>query len=316
VNWEPLLSVVRAGKVVPDADIPYGVHLDMPAELYHGLPGASASILKQFWGEGVTPAHAKVAIEEKKEPSDAMVKGTMVHGQILEPGQPLPAISIEPETYPAPAGHADVKAGKIAAGSPIKWNNNAKLCKEWRAAEEARGNTVLKRGDYDAVLGMVKAVAAHETAAPLFRDGKPEVSLIVRDEQTGLPIRCRLDLVPPGDYILDLKTTRAADRKQFTELAYELGYHIQMALYLDVWNALCAVEERKTCVKVVAVESAVPYCVNVFRCTDSFIDRGRRCYTRLLALLARCMATVDWPAYPQGEVDLEIARWKFTDDLD
>ena len=102
-----------------------GIHHDLPADEYHAANGVSNSQLKHL----NPPARFPVAMATKTEPTPFMRMGTLVHAAILEPDKPFPAITVQPETYPAPATHADVKAGKIAAGEPLKWSNNAKWCK-------------------------------------------------------------------------------------------------------------------------------------------------------------------------------------------
>lgn len=295
-------------------DIPWGIHFDMPSEKYHALPGASASILKCLWGEGITPAHAKVKIDEGVDETDALVRGTLIHHGILEPGTPMPKIEIEPENYPAPPTHPQVKSGAIEAGSPLKWSNNSKICKAWHAERKASGITVLKAEQYLAVDGAVKSVSAHGTSRAYFEQGNPEVSLVLQDPETKLPVRCRFDWLPDGPYIVDVKSCRHADREQFTRDAYERGYHIQFALYLDLWAALAGASDPRPRMKVVAVETSPPYAVNCFDCEDSMIDRGRRTYRKLLNILARCLATGEWPAYPEGESVLGTPRFKFSND--
>ena len=76
-----------------------------------------------------------------------------------------------------------------------------------------------------------------------------------------------------------------------------------------MWNALCGSEERKTGFAFIACEPKPPYAVNVFRCTDEFIERGRNDYITALAGYAECERTGKWPAYPTTVKELGIPRY-------
>lgn len=293
---------VSRKRIIPITDIPWGIHFDMPAHTYHSLPGASASVLKCFWGEGVTPAHAKIKMDEKREPIEALINGNLIHQGILEPDKPLPKIVIPPDKYPAEKDQMK------------DWTYRANYCKQWKNEQEAAGNAVLTADQYVAVSESIRAVREKETARSYWETGRPEVSLILQDPETKLPVRCRIDWLPDKPFLVDVKSCRRADREGFTKDAYERGYHIQFALYLDMWAALCGANDPKPRMKVVAVETARPYAVQCFDCSDSMIEAGRRTYRHLLGVLAKCLATGEWPDYPEGETELAMPRFRFSDD--
>ena len=268
----------------------YGIHTDIPASEYHAHPAASASKLKKLWQS--TPAHLK-ADTETFEPSAAMVMGTLAHSLILEPETPLPGIVVQPEEY---------EPGK-------RWTRAAKVCKEWEAAQKASGLMVLKADEWKDALGMAEAVAWHPLAHDLLVDGKPEVSLCAHDSANGLDIKARIDFLPnTGGAIVDVKTTIDASERGFMRRAYDLGYHIQAALYLDLWNALMPTEPR-TEFYFVAVESSKPYAVNVFKASAEFFAKGREDYKSALTLYAQCVKADKWPAYSQEVKELGLPKY-------
>lgn len=275
--------------------IPYGVHLDMPSEVYHALPGVSATKLKKLHGS--TPAHLKAYLDAKQTESTALIKGTMAHAIILEPDKPLPGLAIEPEEY-AP--------GK-------KWTYAANACKEWRATQEAAGLMVLSRKEHQEVFEMARAIAKHPVAGDYFRSGQAEVSVVVHDQLNDIPVRCRFDWIPEvPNVICDLKTTRDASESGFTRLAYDLGYHIQAALYIDMWAAVAGKDDPRMEWKFIAVESDAPFAVNVFNASEEFIARGREHYTDAIALFAKCVRENSWPAYTPTEKQLNLPNWAKT----
>lgn len=267
-----------------------GVHADMAAEDYHALPGASASQLRRLWQS--TPAHLKASLEEPRDPTAAMLLGTLAHSVILEPDKPLPGIVIQPLEY---------EPGK-------KWTYAAKLCKEWRAAQEMAGLLVLSADEYNGVFGMALAVAEHPDAAPLLSKGQSELSLVTFDATNNVPVRARLDFVPDAaPFLVDLKTTNDAAPRAFKRKATADGLHIQAALYLDLWNALTG--EQRTGFRFIAVEQKPPHAVKVFDCSPEFIAQGREDYRRTLTIYGKCVAEDSWPAYPLGLEPLDLERW-------
>ena len=268
----------------------YGIHIDIPASEYHAHAAASASKLKKLWQS--TPAHLK-ADTEAFEPSAAMIMGTLAHSLILEPETPLPGIVVQPDEY---------EPGK-------KWTRAAKVCKEWEADQKAKGLMVLRADEWKDALGMAEAVAWHPLAHDLLVDGKPEVSLCAHDNANGLDIKARIDFLPnSGSAIVDVKTTIDASERGFMRRAYDLGYHIQAALYLDLWNALMPTEPR-TEFYFIAVENGKPYAVNVFKASQEFLSKGREDYKAALTLYAACVKADNWPAYSQEVKELGLPKY-------
>ena len=268
----------------------YGIHTDVPAAEYHAHPAASASKLKKLWQS--TPAHLK-ADTEAFEPSAAMIMGTLAHSLILEPDEPLPQIAVKPAEY---------EPGK-------KWTRQAKVCKQWEDERKAKGIVVLSEAELEDVQGMAMAIAAHPLSSFILSDGKPEVSLCAHDSANGVDIKSRLDFLPyAGDRIVDVKTTSDASERGFIKKAYDLGYHIQAALYLDLWNALMPTEPR-TEFYFIAVENSKPYAVNVYKASQEFLAKGREDYKAALTLYAACVKNDSWPAYSQEVKELGLPKY-------
>jgi len=268
----------------------YGIHLDISAAEYHAHPAASASKLKKLWQS--TPAHLK-ADAEAFEPSAAMIMGTLAHSLILEPDKPLPQIAVKPAEY---------EPGK-------KWTRQAKACKQWEDERKAKGIVVLSEAEFEDVQGMAKAIAAHSLAPLLLLFGNPEVSLCAYDTANQVEVKARLDFLPnSGGAIVDVKTTSDASERGFIKKAYDLGYHIQAALYLGLWNALMPTEPR-TEFCFIAVENSKPYAVNVFKASQDFLSKGREDYKAALTLYAACVKADSWPAYSQEVKELGLPKY-------
>ena len=269
-----------------------GIYPDLDARDYHALPGASASRLRKLWQS--TPGHLKAEMDAPRENTPALKLGTLAHAVILEPDKPLPKLVTPPDEY-AP--------GK-------KWTYAATACKEWRAAQERAGNTVLTADEYDSLFGMVRSIAEHPLAASTLECGRSELTCLVHDSANAVDVRCRLDFVPDGrDFLVDFKTAQSASEHDFERHAFSLGYHIQAALYLDVWNALAGADDARTGFRFVVTEKAPPYAVNIFDASPEFIACGRADYKRALATFARCVAEDHWPAYSPDVKTLGLPRF-------
>ena len=62
-----------------------GLHAGVPEADYRADPGLNASIIKHGLGEGGSLAAMRWAMDNPKEPTDAMDLGTLLHALVLEP---------------------------------------------------------------------------------------------------------------------------------------------------------------------------------------------------------------------------------------
>lgn len=270
-----------------------GIHLNLPAPEYHSEHAISASHLRKLWQ--ATPAHYLEWLKTPEEPSIEMILGTLCHHVILEPHLPLPCIAVIPETYMS------------ADGEEKPWNGNAKYCKAWKAGQIAKGVIPLKAAEMERVRKASEAIEKHPEAKHLINSIKhTEVSILCDLPQFGLRGKARLDIVPMIPVLGDLKFTHDASTRGFQDHAYRMGYHLQAAWYLDMWNAVAGSEDRKEGFRIIAIEDDPPYAVNVINMKPDLIEDGRRIYTETLELYARCKASDNWPAY--GDEINEIGK--------
>ena len=187
----------------------------IPAAKYFAAPGVSNSMLKHL---RPTPAHLVAYLSEPRDPSPEMILGTLTHQLILTPEQPLPNLAVKPR---------DMKFTTTEG-------------KAWRTQAEAGGKTIITSTDYDALYGMTKSVSRHPFAAEALGEGSlAEVSLFSRSGGLSRTMRkARLDIVPAGNCLGDVKTTTDASPSHFAKQMIEFGYACQAAHYLDLWNDL------------------------------------------------------------------------------
>ena len=281
-------------------NLPIGAHSGIPAGLYHTIDAASASALRVI--NSSTPAHLQWQRDKIDKPSIDLVMGTLIHSRILEPGQPLPAVAVVPETYVVPADYKgtlrDPKPGDVEP-----WNNRRKFCQQWRQAQEAAGLIVLEREQLDEIDRAAEAVQRNTEARELLEGAQTEVTLRW-ETLDGFPCKARLDIVPARGVLADLKTTTDASPRGFAKSAFDLGYHLQAAWYLDGFDA---VAEARSGFSFIAYEKG-PGLVTVHHCTRDFIDAGREAYGTALALYRQCVENDTWPGY-QSACMLDVPRW-------
>lgn len=194
-------------------------------------------------------------------------------------------------------------------------NFRTKEAQAWRDREP---RTVVKTDD----LAIIEAMAAAQRQSPqvarAFRDGKPEQSLIWRDEETGVYLKSRPDWLPDDPtkgFLVDYKTARSIKPRILSSHAFEYGYHIQAALQVDAVRAVFKVEPQG--IGHVCQEKTAPYLAELRLFSPEQIDFGRREYRRGLAVFKRCWAAWKsgtpahkaWPGYTDAPVFFDTPSW-------
>lgn len=284
--------------------LPLGVHRDIPPGVYHGIKwAASASQLRTIHAS--TPAHLKYALDNPEPPTPEMVFGELVHRRILEPSKPLPQVAIIPDVYPIPEDATTVKKGGARAGDLVEWNPRTKYCREWVAAQEALGLIVMSKDKLAEIDRAADAVMHNSEARDLIAGADTEVTLHWLTV-CGFPCKARLDLVPPGIAMADLKTTADASERGFQRFAWDAGYHLQAAFYLDAWDVCGDRLYREF--KFLAYEKGVGL-VRVHKCSDAIIEAGRVAYGAALETYMRCVRSGNWPGYPEEPAEWDVPAW-------
>ena len=278
-----------------------GIH-DVDAATYHRFRAASASGLRVIHAK--TPAHLRQSWEDQDKPSLALVLGTLIHHVVLEPQTPLPRIALVPETYVIPADSKPAK-GSLGPGETVPWNNRAKWCRDWRALQEAAGKLVMDAEDMATVRECAQAVEADDEAAELLRKCIHRESTLVWETEARTPCKARLDAWGEDALIVDVKTTTDASPDGFRRHAYDLGYHLQAAWYVDGLEALT---NWKASFYFVAIEKDSRL-VTVHHATHDFLQRGREAYGRALAQFEEAWTSGVWPGYAPGIHDLDVPEW-------
>jgi len=193
------------------------------------------------------------------------------------------------------------------------WRTNT--AKEQRDEAYATGAVPLLTADYQTVIDMAAAIATHPVASALFAPdrGKPEQTLVWRDDRTGIMRRSRIDWLPdvqPGRRLLvaDYKTCHSADPEALSKASHQFGYHQQADWYLAGCRALGLADDTAAFV-FVAQEKHPPYLVTVFELDHVAMRIGAARNRRAIDVYQHCHQTGEWPPYVDGVTQLALPRW-------
>lgn len=190
----------------------------MSAKEYHAHPALSRSRLWSFYKSARKYRAEETGEIEQKEVTEAMNLGSLVHAMIFEPDE-LSQFKSIPLEYLSSDGKATTKAAK-----QFKEDYSDKTivtAKSWEAAEQVVKN--LRASRFNDWLNL--------------KGSRRELSIFWTDEETGLDLRCRVDLLLPSPdgpiFVADLKTTQDASPEGFRYSVKDYGYWMQYAFYMD-----------------------------------------------------------------------------------
>jgi hypothetical protein len=249
----------------------------MPDEEYRAAPGLSQSALKALLD---CPARFKHEQSNPRPSSPEAEFGTLVHSLLLDEHPRI-------EVVDAP-----------------DWRT--KTAQESRRAIRADGGIPVLASGMDRAEACARSVMGHPLAGSLLAaEGGTEESLFWT-HGSGLAMKGRVDKVAAGPRttLVDVKTARSADPRQFANSVLSWGYHIQQAVYLDGWRA--ATGDDAAFVFVV-VETEPPYLTAVYSLDEALSAHGVERYGAAVALYAECEASGEWPGYGSATEAVEIA---------
>lgn len=313
-----------------------GIYAGISNADYHGGLGISKSGLDLI---RKSPMHYKAAQDVgPRESTAAQQLGTMVHDLVLEPdtfwdryARPfeappgalatvedikgrLQALAVD---VPSKAKKDDLKALLAAADPTDVFLDDAKA--EYLASVE--GKTVVSAEDLAKAEAMAAAVMAHPIAGKLFApgSGEPELSCYWVDETTGALCRCRPDWWRTDGIVVDLKTTKDASPEGFARAISDWDYHKQDPFYTDgMVEAITQSGSDRAAPRAfvfVAVESARPFAVGVYRLESKSLEIGRREIREDLHTYMACRSLDVWPGYGDKIQPIGLPEWRIKREL-
>lgn len=133
----------------------------------------------------------------------------------------------------------------------------------------------------------------HFLSDPVMR----ELSIVWMDEETGLPMKARLDLFSPSwERIGDWKTCVSAEIEAFRKACWEFGYFSQSEFYLTGARAVGLVA---TDFAILPVEKEPPHEPAAYVVDEEAVLIGREANRRNKLKLAECLSTGIWRGHAE-----------------
>jgi exodeoxyribonuclease VIII len=176
----------------------------------------------------------------------------------------------------------------------------SKDAREWKAEQEANYKTIITTDLLDEAHKAVKVLTkTHKYAAQMIEKSKRQVMLLNTTQhpsvERDINLKGLVDLAPEGEpFLMDLKTTADFGADGFQKTVAKFGYHVQAALYLQLWNSLHPNDQRHR-FQIVWQQSAAPYEVAVTEIPETDIADGLDMFNYLLGKLCRASNKNYWP---------------------
>jgi hypothetical protein len=273
-----------------------GVYEHIPSEVYHAWDALSNSMIGHLRR---SPAHLRAYLLSPSPETPALRLGRALHCAILEPER----FAID-YTVASPCVEFKKSDGLHCTNAGITLHDDGWRCGQHnkKAGPADESKLALSEGDHETCLGVLASIRQHPAAGAMFEsEGRVELSVVWKDDETGILCKARFDKHAPDistGLLIDPKSTTDASNHAFEKSVRTYGYHIQGAHYL---TGAQAVGLQAHHFANVAFEKDAPFAVAVYRIHDTAIQIGEMLRRPLIRLYAQCRDRNEWPAYP-GEV--------------
>lgn len=252
--------------------------IQLSNEDYH----ANRTHVSKSWLDKIerSPAHLKAYLDgvEEREESPALLFGSMFHTLVLEPDLFDSQYAIAPECDRRTAKGKEIWQGFL---------------------DQSAGKKAINAHDFSVAQKMLDNIQSHTLARKLLTAGKPEQSVLYKDE-SGVDCKARADWLREN-FIVDLKTTDDASPKGFAKSIANYRYQVQAVHYQKGFDL-----DRFV---FVAVEKKPPYAVAVYILDEDAIYNGSETRKRNIDTYAECLVKNQWPGYSEHLTPISLPGW-------
>jgi len=284
-----------------------GIYSGIPMEAYHGAdlcvgPSVSSSQLRTIFGDSPMDYWIHSPLNPQRlpqPPKEAYILGRGAHHLLLGEADFAKHFTVQPETY------TDAKTGEVK-----KWSGNATVCRQWKERVTDAGLTILTAGQIEAIKGMAGVLPWQEgledsglkntavvRAGAL--EGLVEHSIIAKDDETGLWIKSRPDVIPlDSREFMDFKTSADVSDEAIRKTLESYRYDMQADLANQCLKG--AIGEAFTNMGFVFALKTPPHATNAVEIDPLDLAEAEADNRAALRTLARCIDTGRWPG-PAGK---------------
>lgn len=231
-------------------------------------------------------AHLKHAMDNPKESTPAMEKGTATHLAVFEPAEFEKNVAV----------YDGIRRGKA-------WDSFYENCAK---------SLILKPDEFSDVINMRDALRNHPRVREILDSkGTGEMGVVWKDEESGLWCKGLVDRFCSCwgySLIIDLKSCQDASASGFSKTVHQYNYHVKCAWYKDALECVSKCERRFYWI---AIESQQPHGIAIYEPDDDTIQEGRLIYRELLSKYKKCTCTSQWPSYDTEVQSLRIPKYGF-----
>ena len=260
-----------------------GIVSDLDNELYHKAYGLSCSDLKIMLR---SPAHYHASLLFPQKTTPEMLLGSALHTAVLQPEL------FDEEYMELPKLDRRTKEGK-------------ELYKQYSDS----GKTLLDSVTVATVQKMKESLMQHPIISTILCTGRPELSCFgCLPEFPHTLVKCRPDWYNEQlGVLLDLKTACDASPKAFAKASADYFYHLQHALYLDLFSHISG--KRIQAFLFAVVEKEPPYAVALYQLDDDAVEKGRDLYRKAILAYNDSLERNYWVGYSPRIEMLQLPAW-------
>ena len=258
-----------------------GVHLGIPAQVYHAdpciVPSLSSSIAQVLLRESPYKAwfsHPRLNKGYSEDRADKFDLGTAAHAMLLEDNESAMAV-VDADDWRTKAAQAQ------------------------RDAARAAGKTPILAGHFQKVLEMVAAAKAFIPTSEIgsaWKAADSEVTAVIQESGTWL--RCRFDRATKDRrVIMDYKTTEDASPETFSRQIPRMGYHLQDAFYRRIARTLNGATVPEPIFAFLVQSVTPPYECSLAGCDPTLQEIADYEVGRAIQLWRDCIKADKWPSY-------------------
>lgn len=231
-----------------------------------------------------TPAHFRKYIEEGIEQTEAMKEGSATHTLLLEPDE------FENRYILFESSYNDFRS---------------------KAAREERDSFIAKHPDREVIIGREmwenlflrrQKVWQHKTALWLLsqRESIKEQGITWQDQETGVDMKAKPDIIVTNEIMADVKTMQAIDDFHLEKNIRDGLMYMQAAIYIDGVKAVYNFDIKRY--YIIAIEKDT----NLVRCeflSRYDIDYGREIYRRAIIRAEDARLQDNYYGYQQRNIE-------------
>lgn len=192
-----------------------------------------------------------------------------------------------------------------------------KEAREFRDAAKADGKICWNQGRLDDCQLAADRLMSHKEAARVIESSRRQV--VALGTVSDVQFKGLLDLAPDtGGILYDIKTTGRLSAREMSSRIDGLGYHVQAALYLHLFNQAYGDDRKKF--RLIWQENTPPYEIAITEIPAFDIEAGRDWITHQTRRLITATERNHWPMIFDGETVLlgrpDYASFRDDEELD